>query len=130
MKNSSFFRSLTAVGVLALCTTGYAANVDSRQRHNAAPTIATAAPGEKVVLHFQGSERIFTDGSGRLEVLSADGGIRRYRPTLFQMIDGKRKTVAFSCRVIDAEHVELTAVHPDPSAPLELAPIHPLAKTS
>jgi hypothetical protein len=130
MKNSSFFCSLTAVGVLALCTTGYAADAANLPRHNAAPVIATAPPGEKVVLHFQGAERIFTDGSGRLEVLDADGAIRRYRPALFQTVDGKRKNVTFSCHVVDRDHVELKAVHPDPSAPLELAPIHPLAKTS
>jgi|SRR5579884_1177914 len=123
MKNSSFSRSLMTAGVLALCATGYAASAANLPRHNAAPVIATAAPGEKIVLHFQGAERIFADGSGRLEVVDADGAIRRYRPDLFQIIDGKRKAVVFTCHVIDAAHVELKAIHPDPSVPLELAPV-------
>jgi hypothetical protein len=130
MKNSSFFCSLTAAGVLALFATGYAASAASLPRHNDARVIATAPPGEKVVLHFQGAERIFADGDGRLEVMHADGAIRRYRPTLFQMIAGKRKTVTYSWHVINADHVELKAIHPDPSAPLELAPIYALAKIS
>jgi hypothetical protein len=129
MKNSSFFCSLMTVGVLALCTTGYAANAANLPRHNIA-VIATAAPGEKVVLHFQRAARISMDGSGRLEVIDTDGMIRRYRPALFQTIDGKRKFVAYSCHVVGADHVELTAVHADPSAPVELAPIHPIAATS
>jgi len=128
MKNS-FFYSLAAVGVLALCTTGYAADL-ATPRHGSAPAIATAAPGEKVVLHFQGAERIFMDGSGRLEVLEADGAILRYRPSLFQMIDGKHRIVTYSCHVVDHDHVELKAIHPNPSAPVELAPVHPLTKNS
>jgi len=128
MKNS-FFCSLTAAGVLALCTTGYAANAANLPRHNAA-VIATAGPGEKVVLHFQRAARISLDGNGRLEVVDTDGMIRRYRPALFQTIDGKRKIVTYSCHVLDADHVELKAVHPDPSAPLELAPVRPITATS
>lgn len=115
----SFFCLLTAAGVLALCTTGYAASM---------AVVAAAPPGETLVLHFQGSERIQIDGAGRLEVLAADGGVRRYRPDVFQTIDGKRKTVTFSVHVIDRDHVELKAIHPNPSAPLELAPVRP--KTS
>jgi hypothetical protein len=130
MKKSSFFYSLMAAGVLALCGTGYTASAANLPRHNAARAIATASPGEKVVLHFQGAERIFTDGSGRLEVLDSDGAIRRYRPTLFQTIDGKRKNVTFFCHIVDRDHVELKAVHPDPSAPVELAPIYALPKAS
>jgi len=124
MKNS-LFCSLIAAGVLALCSTGYAASAANLPRHS-----APAAPGDKVVLHFQRAARISMDGSGRLEVIDSDGMIRRYRPALFQTIDGKRKIVTYSCHVVDADHVELTAVHPDPSAPLELAPIHPIAATS
>jgi hypothetical protein len=131
MKNS-LFCSMTATGVLAvlaLCTPGYAADVTSA-RHSAAPAIAAAAPGERVVLHFEGAERISMDGSGRLEVLEADGAIRRYRPALFQTIDGKHRIVTYSCHVVDHDHVELKAVHPNPSAPVELAPVHPVATTS
>lgn len=130
MKNSSFFYSLMTVGVLAVCATGYTANAASLPRQNAARVIATAPPGENVVLHFKGAEMIFVDGSGRLEVHTADGAVRRYRPTLFQTIDGKRKTVTFSFHIVDAEHVELKAIHPNPSAPLELAPIHPDTRAS
>ena len=129
MKNS-LFCSLTAAGVMALCTTAYAASAANLPRHSVAAAIATAAPGDKVILHFQHAARISLDGSGRLEVMDADGMIRRYRPSLFQIIDGKRKVVAYSCHVVDADHVELKAVHPDPSSPLELAPIQPIAATS
>ena len=128
MKNS-LFCSLIAAGVLALFATGYSANAASLPRHNTA-VIATAAPGEKVVLHFQRAARISMDGNGRLEVVDTDGMIRRYRPALFQTVDGKRKIVAYSCHIVDGDHVELKAVHPDPSAPVELAPIHPIAATS
>jgi hypothetical protein len=129
MKNS-LFCSLAAAGVLALCTTGYAANAANLPRHNTTRVIATTAPGETLVLHFQRATRISMDGSGRLEVIDADGMIRRYRPALFQTVDGKRKIVPYSCHIVDGDHVELKAVHPDPSAPVELAPIHPIAATS
>ena len=131
MKNSLFY-SFAATGllaVLALCTTAYAADVVN-PRHSAAPATATAAPGDKVVLHFQGAERISMDGSGRLEVLEADGAILRYRPALFQTIEGKHRVVTYSCHVVDHDHVELKAIHPNPSAPVELAPVHPIAKVS
>jgi hypothetical protein len=130
MKNSTLFCSLATAGILALCNTGYAADAANLPRRDAAQVIATASPGEKVVLHFQGAERIFRDGSGRLEVMNADGAILRYRPALFQIVGGKRKIVTFSCHVIDSDHVELKAIHPDPSAPLELAPMHALGTTS
>ena len=129
MKNN-LFCSLTAAGVLALFATGYAANAANLPRHHTATVIATAAPDEKLVLHFERAARISMDGSGRLEVIDTDGMIRRYRPSLFQIIDGKRKVVAYSCHVVGADHVELKAVHPDPSAPLELAPVHPITATS
>jgi hypothetical protein len=130
MKNSTLFCSMAAAGILALCNTGYAADAANLPRRNAAPAVTMAAPGEKLVLHFRGAERIFMDGSGRLEVTNADGAVLRYRPAMFQIIGGKRKTVTFSCHVIDADHVELKAIHPDPAAPLELAPIHALGTTS
>jgi hypothetical protein len=129
MKNS-FFCSLAAAGVLALCTTGYAAKAASLPRHNGARVVAAAPPGENLLLHFQGAERIFIDGSGRLEVTDTEGTIRRYRPALSQVIDGKRKTVTYTVHVIDRDHVELKAVHPDPSAPVELAPVRPVSKSS
>jgi hypothetical protein len=131
MKYSSFLRSTVAAGVLAICANAYAADPASIPRHEMAPlAIATAAPGQSVTLHFDGAERISIDGGGRLEIIHADGTIRRYRPALFQTVDGKRRNVPFSYHVLDGDHVQLKPIHPDSSTPLELAPVRPVGKNS
>jgi hypothetical protein len=130
MRYSNFFRSLTAAGILALGVNAYAADPASIPRQEGAPAIASSEPGQSLTLHFEGSERISIDGSGRLEVIHGDNTIRRYRPALFQTIDGKRKIVRFSYHVVDGDHVQLNPIHPDPSAPVELAPVRAVGKSS
>jgi hypothetical protein len=130
MQYSSFFRSLATAGVLAFCANVYAADPASIPRQEAPASIASSQPGQSVTLHFEGSERISIDGSGRLEVIQADNTVRRYRPALFQTVDGERKIVRYSYHVVDSDHVELKPIHPDPSTPLELAPVRAVAKAS
>ncbi|HWD99876.1 MAG TPA: hypothetical protein VG345_12590, partial [Bryobacteraceae bacterium] len=124
------FRSMAAAGILAFCANAYAADPASIPRQETPPAIASSEPGRSVMLHFDGSERISVDGSGRLEVIHGDFTIRRYRPALFQTIDGKRKTVRYSYHVVDSDHVQLKPIHPDPSAPVELAPVRAVGRNS
>jgi hypothetical protein len=126
----SFFPSMAAAGILALGVNAYAADPASIPERGAPPAIASSEPGQSLTLHFEGSERISVDGSGRLEVIHGDSTIRRYRPALFQTIDGKRKIVRYSYHVVDGDHVQLKPIHPDPSAPLELAPVRAVGKIS
>lgn len=125
MKNSSFFGSIAILGMVAFSATALAAGPDNAPRHGAASSCASTAPAPQasVTLHFAGAERISIDGSGGLEILRADGNLRHYRPALYQNLDGKRAAVHFSYHVVDSEHVQLKAVHADPTVPLEMSPL-------
>ena len=130
MRYSSFFRSIAAAGILAFCANVYAADPSSIPGHGTPPAVDSSEPGRSLTLHFEGAERISIDGGGRLEVIHGDSTILRYRPALFQTIDGKRKIVRYSYHVVDGDHVQLKPVHADPSATLELAPVRAVGKTS
>lgn len=115
-----FFHLMPAAGVLALCAAAFAAEPASVPSNETSPE-AMIAPGE-VTLHFNGAQRVFQSGRGGIDVIEADGTLEHFHPELYQTINGKRKTVRYRYHVIDSNHVELKAVHPDESAPIEVAP--------
>ena len=118
----TLFRLIPATGILTLCVTAFAADPASIPPRDAASAAST--PSSSITLHFPGAQRISADSVGGLEIIRKDGTLRRYRPELFQVVGGKRREVRFTYHVVDRDHVELRAVHTDPSAPLQVEPAH------
>jgi hypothetical protein len=76
-----------------------------------------------VELHFAGAQRITFGEVGTLVIVKADGSLWRYKPSVYQMIDGKRKYVNVSFHYIGRDRVSLKVGKVDSSAPLVVTPV-------
>ncbi len=83
---------------------------------------AGADPGA-VVLHFAGAQKVEFGDVGTLKITRADGSIWRYKPSVYQMVDGKRKYMTVGFHMLDKDRVSLKLVRFDASAPLVVGPV-------
>ena len=80
--------------------------------------IQTADASAAVQLHFAGTDRIEFGDAGELLVMKSSGGRARYRPDVYQMIDGKFKRVIVSYKLDGGNRVTMRFGKFDSSAPV------------
>lgn len=83
---------------------------------------AGADPGA-VVLHFAGAQKVEFGDVGTLKITRADGSIWRYKPAVYQVVDGKRKFVTVGFHLLDKDRVSLKVTKFNASEPLVLGPV-------
>jgi hypothetical protein len=128
--NKRFFISVTGYAVLALAMAGSAAagsSLVSRDHvHGVSARNLVIEPGtdpSSVQLHFAGAERVSYVFSGTLEIMNSDGEVWRYRPQVYQVVNGRQKTVPVSFSFIGRDRVSLHVSRFDASAPLIVSPV-------
>ena len=60
-----------------------------------------------VELHFAGAQKVTFGDVGTLVIVKADGSIWRYKPSVYQMVDGKRRTLAVGFHFVGKDRVSL-----------------------
>ena len=112
------FLSAVASAVIAM-----AASVPSA--HEVAA--GAAKPGQTVVIEsgtdpstvqmqFTGARLVSFHDAGTLRVVNADGTSWKYSPTVYQMVNGKKKYLVPGFRILGQDRVGLTVSGADPSA--------------
>jgi hypothetical protein len=76
-----------------------------------------------VELHFAGAQKITFGDVGTLVIVKADGSLWRYKPLVYQIVNGKRKFVSTGFHFVGRDRVSLRVDKLDPSAPLIVAPV-------
>jgi hypothetical protein len=76
-----------------------------------------------VELHFAGAQKISFGDVGTLTIVKADGSLWRYKPLVYQIVNGKRKFVSVGFHFVGRDRVSLRVDKLDPSAPLIVAPV-------
>jgi hypothetical protein len=82
---------------------------------------AGANPGA-IRLRFEGTRRLRLDESGNLEIEAANGQIAFHAPVVYQVMDGKRRTVRGRFRLLADNTVGFTLGAYDRSQPLTIDP--------
>ncbi len=128
--NKRFLVPVVLSAVLAVATVSSAvagSGVASRGKANGTPDRAyVIEPGtdpSSVQLHFAGAQRVSSSGAGALEIVNLDGHSWRYRPEVYQMVNGKRKAVSVGFRFLAPDRVALHLAKYDESEPLIVTPI-------
>ena len=80
-----------------------------------------------VQLHFAGARRVSFSGSGALEIVDMDGHAWRYRPDVYQVVNGKRKLLSVGFSFLGHDRVALHLDKYDPSVPLIVTPVSGVA---
>ncbi len=99
---------------------------DRDKAHGATNRDYVIQPGtdpSSVQLHFAGAQRIFVSGTGELEIVNTDGHAWRYRPEVYQIVNGKRKGVTVGFSFLGRDRVALKVSRYDPSEPLIVTPV-------
>ncbi len=121
--NRKFFVPALAAGILALAMSGsaMAAGVGSGHAHELVMEAGTDP--NLIQVHFAGAQKVSLVAGGQLEIVNADGGIWRYRPTVYQVVNGKRHQIVAGFHVVDRDRVALRVSKFDASAPLVIGPV-------
>ncbi len=135
--NKRYIFPVVVPTLLALATVGSAmagSGVAYQDRgHGSAIRDLIIEPGtdpSSVQLHFADAERIGYSGTGSLEIVSKDGHAWHYRPQVYQVVNGKRKTLTVTFSFIGHDRVGLKVLgNYDPSAPLVVTPVAGAAST-
>jgi hypothetical protein len=76
-------------------------------------------------LRFAHAQQVTFEGVGTLRIVDGDGHVWRYKPSVYQMLDGKRKDKVVGFHFIGKDRVSLKVDKLDPSAPLVVGPFGP-----
>ncbi|MDQ1474100.1 MAG: hypothetical protein QOJ99_5580 [Bryobacterales bacterium] len=76
-----------------------------------------------VELHFAGAQKITFGDVGMLIITRADGSIWRYKPSVYQVVDGKRRPLIAGFHFMGKDRVSLKVDKYDSSAPLVIGPV-------
>ena len=85
--------------------------------------VAPAADPRKIVLAFQGADRLEIDSEGALLLHAAGGSIRQPKPLLYQEIDGLRREIDGAYTLKGAHRVGFEVAAYDASRPLIIDPV-------
>ena len=121
---ASAILALTMVGS-AVAGPGFAYEPRDNKSHDNLRSliIEPGSDPSSVQLHFAGADRVTLSLSGSLEVVNSDGHIWHYRPDVYQIVNGKQKTVSVTFGVLGKDRVALHVSKFDPSAPLIVTPV-------
>src|SRR5438552_3467713 len=84
--------------------------------------VSPGADPERIVLGFQGAERLEINAEGELVLHAAGGAIRQRVPLIYQEIDGVRTKIEGRYVLKDAHRVGFQVAAYDPSRPLVIDP--------
>src|SRR5437773_7790597 len=84
--------------------------------------VSPGADPERIVLGFQGAERLEINAEGELVLHAAGGVIRQRVPVIYQEIDGVRTKIEGGYVLKDAHRVGFQVAAYDPSRPLVIDP--------
>jgi hypothetical protein len=117
--------TLLAIGTITSAIA--ASGVDSQDRgHGPSRHELVIQPGtdpSTVQLHFVGAQRVTFSGVGSLQIIKADGGIWKYKPQVYQMVNGKRRDVPVTFSTVGRDRVALRVHKFDSSEPLMVTPV-------
>jgi hypothetical protein len=139
--NTKFFTTAAASAALVLAMGVNAAAADSGTTNPASktPGISFVDHGGKgglkdlvveagtdpgtVELHFAGAEKITQGDVGMLVITRANGSTWRYKPSVYQVVDGKRKVLITGFHFVGKDRVSLKVHKYNSSAPLVVGPV-------
>src|SRR5438034_503639 len=84
--------------------------------------VAPGADPERIVLGFQGGERLEINAEGELVLHAGGGALRQQKPVIYQEIDGVRTKIEGRYVLKDAQRVGFQVAAYDPSRPLVIDP--------
>ena len=85
--------------------------------------VRPGADPSRIVLGFQGADRLEVDAQGDLVLHTADGTIRQRKPVIYQEIDGLRRDISGGYVLREARTVGIKVATYDPSRPLIIDPV-------
>ena len=112
------FLSAVATGILALSMGGNAMAADVTGGASATRKATDVTEPYSLQLHFAGAERVTFYQVGTLMIHKADGTTWKYRPTVTQTVNGKRKFLNADLRIVGKDRVEVKASPLDATAPV------------
>ena len=80
--------------------------------------IRAASQSAAIELHFANAERIDFGLAGELDVIKTNGSLVRYKPDVYQMVNGKLKPVAVIYKMNGGDRVTMKFGKFDKDAPL------------
>jgi hypothetical protein len=121
--NKRFFIPAAAAGILALAMSGSAMAAGIGGVHRQELVMEAGTDPNSIQIHFAGADRVTIAAGGQLEIVNTDGGIWRYRPSVYQVVNGKRHQIVAGFRVMDKDRVALRVSKFDASVPLVFGPV-------
>lgn len=128
--NTKTFLSAVATGILALSMGGHAMAADVSSGTQAAVKTATTNQNMVVLeagtdpsslqLHFNGAQKVTFYDAGTLQITKADGSTWKYRPSITQNVNGKRKYLVPGFRIVGKDRVAVVIANWDSSSPVIL----------
>ena len=112
------FLSAVATGILALSMGGNAMAADVTGGASATKKATAVTEPYSLQLHFAGAERVTFYQVGTLMIHKADGTTWKYRPTVTQTVNGKRKFLNADLGIVGKDRVEVKARTIDATAPV------------
>lgn len=129
-----------AAAVAAMTVTGFAAppvdvgttvsasasksiSIVERSRGLKEVVIEAGTDPSALELKFPGAQKVTFESVGTLLVTNHDGSIWRYKPDVYQMVDGKRKQVLFGFHFVGNDRVSLKVNKLNRTAPLVVGPV-------
>lgn len=85
--------------------------------------VAPGAKPEMIALHFEGADNLTIDAGGDLVLTVGPAALRQHRPVAYQTVGGKRRSVAASFRLRDAQTVTFQLGAYDVGHPLVIDPV-------
>lgn len=130
----------TAAATVAMTITGFAAppvdvgttvsvaktpGVSFVERHGGVKEVVLEAGTDPstLELRFPGAQKVTFENVGTLLVINHDGSLWRYKPEVYQVVNGKRKPVLFGFHFVGNDRVSLKVQKLNPSAPLVVGPV-------
>lgn len=133
--NKRFLVPVVLSAILSVATVSSAfagSGVAFRDTAHGAPNrdlvIQPGTDPSSVQLHFAGAQRVTYSGTGMLEIVNADGHAWRYRPEVYQIVNGKRKLITVGFSFVGRDRVTLRLTRYDQSEPLIVSPVSGPAK--
>jgi hypothetical protein len=127
-KRFLFSAVLSAILAVATVSSAFAGSgvVLRDKPHNSPNRDLVIEPGtdpSSVQLHFAGAQRITYSSTGVLEIVNPDGHAWRYRPEVYQIVNGKRRLVPVAFNFVGRDRVSLRLSKYDLSEPLIVTPV-------
>jgi hypothetical protein len=143
--NVKSFASVAASAGLALMMVGSALAADATTTVGTSPTVyqggfayvnhgyknsgakdlvvEAGADPSSVELHFEGAQKVEFADVGTLRITRSDGTFWIYKPSAYQVVNGKQRFVPLAFHAIGKDRVALRLGKFDASAPLVVGPV-------